>query len=237
MKAACLVTLLCWTSYTFSQQFTCGFESQQDLYRFVSKNLDSIRKYSDGDSLVTRIELSDEGAFKKVTFYSDYNDETEVGTEANAWDGLHAYIARMFAFCPATDFPTERGLFSVQQFSLPLSEKHLATAVREMLLGQQQLSELSSPQVSPGSKFTVNVDKLIILNRLYTPMKLTGILDAYESGSLQLGSGIYLVFNIIKSSEQGFLKEYIDYKIFRVGGGSATLIKRSGYICMKRRPG
>jgi hypothetical protein len=96
---------------------------------------------------------------------------------------------------------------------------------------EQLYAEDPFVDVLPNAAFTVNVKKLEINRRNQQPLQeVKGKLMNLDSGVVRLSTECYMIFKVLKTSENGSPVNYFEYKLFGVKNGQAELyIKENTY--------
>lgn len=124
-------------------------------------------------------------------------------------------------------------------FTLHLNKDSLPKAIllqkkqkeEEKQFLEQLWAEDPFVDVLPHAAFTVNVKKLEINRRNQQPLQeVKGKLMYLDSGTVRLSPECFMIFKVLRTSENGSPVNYFEYKLFGVKNGQAVLyIKENTY--------
>lgn len=221
-----LFLLLC-TVKGFSQEYNCDVRQLKvNAYKFVAKNLDSIKKHTPNEIITAVLEFGEKGELKKTGFYSAYGEKAQ--KEVKVWKGLSEYMKESFSLCPDSHFYNNRDYVLNTTFKVPLVKAVLAKTIKQAEAEPGYIAAGTGQKDIPkDSKYTLDIKKLTVGKRVVEPIKKEGSMDAYNSKMVKLTDLFHIAFEIIKVP--GNKTNYIKYKLYEKAGHKGVIITSEGW--------
>jgi hypothetical protein len=233
MKKLLLLVAVLSSYIGYSQQYV--YDSNDisiAIAEYTLANTDSVSKYTDHTAITAVLNFSKGGALHDIKYYSGVLAEGKgLGNEVTVWPGLDAFIKNQYPFVPDSRYDREIARFDVMTMTLWLDKSKLPSAIKEMerlkkaeaKLLKQMAAERPFIDVQPDAPFTLTVKKLVINNKKLPANEVKGKLMYLDSGAVQLSAECYITFKVLKTSENGFPRNFLEYKLFVIKDGQATL--------------
>lgn len=226
LLATSFFLLLC-TVKGFSQEYNCDVRQLKvNAYQFVEKNLDSIKKYTPNELITVALEFGDKGELKKAGFFTAYGEKTQ--KEVKVWKGLTEYVKSSFSLCPESHFYDNRNYVLSTTIKLPLVKTVLEKTIKQAEAEPGYIAAGAGQKDIPkDSKYTLDIKKLVIGERIVEPLKKEGNMDSYNSKMMKLTDLFHIAFDVIKVP--GNKTNYLKYTLYEKVGRKGIIITSEGW--------
>lgn len=241
---------VCCFCKSYGQQYRFNHnENLPDIYKFILANHDSITVYTELTEVTVVLDFNEYGVLSNTRYYKGYDDDYtgsvfSSGNKINVWPALDGYIRSFYPFLNVSDYDEEYSDIYRFTFTLVLDKAKITKGMNAILekprLDQKKMEkyhqDYAKQDVIPNADFTLSIKKLEIDDTKYPKKVITGKLEYLDSGSIQLAPGQFLIFRVLKSSEQGHPKTYMEYKLFSLkNDGTAFLYTKQNYLDVTER--
>lgn len=194
-----------------------------NILEFVLTNNDSVKKYTIGEYINARFEMSENGILHKSQFYiANQNDTVAV------WNSLRDFTNEVFSYCPGSHFYNDTEQLETATLKIPLGRQALQASITALKNEPGYISPGAGYREIPkNSTFTIDVRELIVAKTGNKPQKVTAKLNGFKSGMVQVAPQYYFVFRVVHQPENKSV--YLAYKLFEVIDYKGRLVTRESW--------
>lgn len=208
-----IAALILISQKTLAQENNCDIRQLQvEVYDFVLKNQDSIKKHHKTLSKVTvSLDLGEKGEVKGINYFTAYGEKNQ--KKIKLWKGLENFVKQSFSRCPGSHFYNADSHVTASVFAVPFGKDALEKAKREIELSAGYVAAGKvQKDIDKNSKYTIEVKKLKVGFKTNDALKKEGTLDYNRSKMIKLSELFHFAFELVKLP--GGKTTFFQYKLY-----------------------